>query len=313
MKEGMIMIINTGQRTDIPAYYSEWFFNRIKEGYVYVRNPYFPQRVTKYVLNPRVVDCLCFCSKNPKPMLARLDELKEYRQFWFVTITPYSKDIEPYVPYVKEVIETFKVLSLKVGKHAVGWRYDPIFISPKYSLDFHKKAFEYIARELSNYTNQCVISFIDLYQKTIKNFPDVKQVSHRDKHMIAKEFSIIARRYGMQLYTCAEGDDFKQYGINTNGCMSKNVIEKVIGEELLLKPKSIREGCTCLIGNDIGVYNSCLHGCLYCYANYSNDLVKHNFSLHDSLSPLLIGHIEENDILIDAKQKSDINYQLSLF
>ena len=120
------MIINTGNRTDYQLIFNDWFYNRIKEGYVYARNPYYPSQVTKYKLTPDVVDCLCFCTKNPKPMIERLDELKGFGQFWFVTITLYDKDIEPNVPNKEKVMESFKKLSSIIGSEKVVWRYDPI-------------------------------------------------------------------------------------------------------------------------------------------------------------------------------------------
>lgn len=122
------MIINTGCRTDIPAFYSKWLMNRIKEGYVLVRNPYYKSQVTRYSLSSDVVDCLAFCTKNPEPMLQYLDELDKYKQYWFVTITPYGKDIEPIVPDKEKVMESFKKLSEHIGVDSIGWRYDPIFI-----------------------------------------------------------------------------------------------------------------------------------------------------------------------------------------
>ena len=123
------MIIDTGNRTDVPAFYSEWYMKRIREGYVMVRNPYSPEQVTRYRLDPEVVDALVFCSKNPGPMIKYLDELDRFRMFWYVTITPYGKSIEPNVPDKHKVIEDFKRISEHVGKHAMSWRYDPIFIS----------------------------------------------------------------------------------------------------------------------------------------------------------------------------------------
>ena len=116
------MIINTGMRTDIPAFYSEWLLNRIYEGYVLVRSPYNPSQVTRYILSPEVVDLISFCTKNPAPMLPHMDVLKPYGQYWFVTITPYGKDIEPNVPDKKQVMEDFKILSDIVGVDSVGWR-----------------------------------------------------------------------------------------------------------------------------------------------------------------------------------------------
>ena len=156
------MILNTGQRTDIPAFFPEWLANRIKKGFVLVRNPYNPSLVTRYEINPQVVDAIGFCTKNPAPFFPYLDLVKDFGQFWYVTITPYEKDIEPGVPDKSEVIESFKYLSRAVGVGAVGWRYDPIFVDSKYTVDFHLRAFEKMASELEGYTKIVVISFIDL-------------------------------------------------------------------------------------------------------------------------------------------------------
>lgn len=305
------MIINTGQRTDIPAFYSDWFYNRIHEGYVYVRNPYFPKRVNKFILNPQIVDCLCFCTKNPAPMLKRLDEIKQYRQFWFVTITPYDPDVERHVPLVKDVIKSFQQLSLKVGQSCVGWRYDPVFINDKYTVEYHIKAFHYIAKHLSKYTSRCVISFIDLYEKTKRNFPYCQEVPLSIQHQLMKAFSTIAKQYDIQLYACAESKEFEKYGVNCQGCMSQNVIEKALNIDLTLKKTNIRNECQCLLGNDIGTYNTCLHGCLYCYANVDYKKVLDLYQKHDPHSPLLIGYLQEDDELIQTHQFSSLNRQLS--
>lgn len=308
----MEMIINTGQRTDIPAFYSEWFYRRIKEGFVYVRNPYYPSKVACFQLNPKVVDCICFCTKNPKPMLSRLDELKDYRQFWHITITPYDREIEPYVPLVKNVIQSFQQLSLKIGSHAVVWRYDPVFLNDKYTLDYHLKAFYYIAKNLSGYTQQCIISFIDLYQKTKRNFPHVQEVSLEDQKIFITKCVDIAKSFDIKVYTCLEDEELAKYGAITKGCMTKEVIEQALNIELDVKDSHVRKGCRCLLGNDIGMYNTCLHGCLYCYANENKELVRKQYNLHDPHLPLLIGHLNEEDELYKVKQKSLIDLQISL-
>ena len=309
------MIINTGNRTDIPAYFSDWFYNRIREGYVLTCNPYNPQQVTRISLSPEVVDCICFCTKNPEPMLARLDELKAYGQFWFVTITPYGKDIEPGVPDKAEVMLSFQRLSRKVGKHAIGWRYDPIFLTEKYSLEYHLQAFEQMAKTLCGYTEQCVISFIDLYEKTKKNFFGVRAVNREDQERITEAFVKIAGRYGMRIHTCLENESLARFGVDTSGCMTQKVIERAIGQNLEV-PKNLsaaREGCQCLLGNDIGMYNTCGHGCRYCYANYDMETVRKNMCLHNPLSPLLIGHLRAEDVVKEGKQRSYVDGQLRLF
>lgn len=248
-------------------------------------------------------------------MMARLDEIKDFRQFWFVTITPYGKEIEPRVPDKKQVIASFQQLSKKVGAQAMSWRYDPIFISNKYSVDFHMESFEKMAAQLSGYTDQCVISFIDLYAKTRRNFPQAREVSKADQLLLGKAFAEIGQKYDIQIRSCCEGTALASYGVDTSGCLTQSTLERAIGEALDVpkNKKSQRPECNCLLGSDIGAYNSCAHGCVYCYANFNQILVRQNLALHDPNSPFLLGNARENDILKEAKQESYINSQLSLF
>ena len=259
------MIINTGMRTDIPAFYSKWLLNRIKEGFVCVRNPYYKHQVTKYSLSPNVVDCLAFCTKNPEPMLKYLNELDKYKQYWFVTITPYGKDIEPNVPNKKEVIENFKKLSKHIGANSIGWRYDPIFIGNEFNVEKHIECFE----------------------------------------KMAKAFYEIGKANNMTIHSCCENTFLSEYGLKCNGCMSQEIIEKSINSTLNPpKRKNLRQACDCLMGNDIGAYNSCGHLCKYCYANSNKDLVIKNMKRHNENSPFLIGDNEVGDKITTAKQKS---------
>lgn len=308
------MIINTGSRTDIPAFFSDWFYNRIKEGFVLTRNPYYPNQVLEYKINPDVVDCIVFCTKNPQPMLDRIEEISRFNQFWFVTITPYEKDIEPFVPDKNRVMDTFKQLSDIVGLKAISLRYDPIFITEKYNLEFHITEFEKMCRNLNGYTDNCVISFIDLYAKTKRNFPSVREVNINEREIIEKKFSEIGRKYGIIIRTCCEGTEAAKYGIDISGCMTKEIIERAVGATLKV-PKSrkpARSDCNCLLGNDIGMYNTCGHGCIYCYANYDRDIVVKNMKLHNPKSPFLIGTWEEGDIIKDAVQSSYYDGQMRL-
>ena len=309
------MIINTGNRTDIPAFFSEWFYNRIKEGFVLVRNPYHPEQITRYRLDPSVVDCLCFCTKNPEPMLERISELDDFRQLWYVTITPYGRDIEPFVPEYSKVIRSFQKLSQKKGKERVIWRYDPIFMTEKYDLQFHLEVFHEMAEKLKGYTKRCVISFIDLYEKTRRNFPQAERVMEKDRLEIGKAFVRIGEENGIRIMTCCEGNELEPYGADCGGCMTQEVIEEAIGEYLKVpaQKKNIREGCRCLLGADIGVYNTCGHVCLYCYANYDRESVEFNRKYHDRRSPLLIGHLNRGEIVKEARQESYVDYQLRLF
>lgn len=309
------MIIQTGMRTDIPAFYSKWFLNRIKEGYVCVRNPYNPKQVTKYSLSPEAVDLIAFCTKNPLPMLPFPDELKPYGQYWFVTITPYGKDIEPNVPDKETVMEGFKELSDVVGVDSMGWRYDPIFIDKKHSVEWHISEFEKMAEILAGYTKTCVISFIDIYKKVERNFPEAKSVRAEDRTTIGKAFVKIASKYGMVLKPCAEGENLAKYGADCSGCMTVHTFETALHNRLEVpkRKKNQRNGeCACLLGTDIGAYDTCGHLCKYCYANVNPVLVKENMRKHNPESPFLIGGYMPGDMIREAIQKSWIDRQIRL-
>ena len=262
------MIINTGQRTDIPAFYAEWFANRLKEGYVCVRNPYNQSQVSRYRLDPSVVDVIGFCTKNPAPMFPYMDLLKDYGQYWFVTITPYGRDIEPNVPDKHRLLDDFRKLSDMVGIHSIGWRYDPIFVSERYTMEYHIHAFEQIASELDGYTETVVISFIDLYPKVRRNFPEAREVTKEQRLLLGRELIRIASAHGMTVRPCAEGDELAPFGADCGGCMRISDYEKAIGKSLRVpKKKGARAECSCYLACDIGAYNTCRHLCRYCYAN----------------------------------------------
>lgn len=308
------MILNTGMRTDIPAFYGEWLLNRIREGYVLVRNPFRPELVTRYALDPKVVDVLAFCTKNPAPLLPYMDELAPFRQFWFVTITPYGKDIEPNVPDKHRVLESFRALSEIVGRDAVSLRYDPIFITEKYSVDYHLRAFGKILDALEGYTTQAVISFIDLYAKTRHNFPEGREVAPQERTAIGSAFAAIGRAHGVTVRSCVEGEDLAPCGVDVSGCMTKEILERAAGVRLSVPKKpNARQACNCVLGNDIGAYNTCPHLCRYCYANHDRLTVLQNVARHNPRSPLLIGELQPGDVVHEAKQESYLDSQISLF
>lgn len=308
------MIINTGMRTDIPAYYSKWFLNRLKAGYVLVRNPFNPFQVTRYQLNPDVVDLIAFCTKNPAPMLSHMDALSGYGQYWFVTITPYGREIEPHVPPVDAVIRDFKTLSGIVGVDSIGWRYDPIFLNETYTVEKHRDMFAHIASELAGYTKTCVISFIDLYQKVRRNFPEARRVSKADQLFLGKAMIQIAGRYGMTLRPCAEGDFLAAYGADCDGCMTLGTFETALHAKLHApKRPGARKACACYLSCDIGAYNTCGHGCRYCYANADAATIRQNMARHDPDSPFLTGGAFPEDVIHDAKQESFRDGQISMF
>jgi len=307
------MILQTGMRTDIPAFYSEWFMNRIREGYVLVRNPYHMEQVTRYEINPEMIDLIAFCTKNPAPMIPYMEGLKEYGQYWFVTITPYGKEFEPNVPLKTDVIKCFQKLSDMVGVNSMGWRYDPILINSKYTVDYHITAFDKMAKQLSGYTETCIISFVDLYEKVKRNAPEIRAVSDSEQITIAKAFSEIGKSYRITIKGCHENKELSRYGIDMSGCLNQAVYEKALGVSLDLPKRKSQRDCNCFFGTDIGAYNSCGHFCRYCYANANIQSVKRNMMRHNPNSPFLIGESLSNDKISYAKQYSYIGRQLSLF
>jgi DNA repair photolyase len=308
------MIISTGMRTDIPAFYSKWFINRIREGYVCTRNPYNESQVTKYILDEKVVDCICFCTKNPIPMLQYMDEIKKFRQFWFVTITPYGRDIEPNVPPKEKIIEAFKTLSTALGKFGVAWRYDPVFYGAGWTREKHIAEFEKMAKALSGYTDTCVVSILDLYNKVKRNAPEIYPPEKQEQLVLLKEFVRIGRENGIKIKSCYEGTHLSAVGVDCSGCQTQADIERAIGVKLNVPArKNARGECNCLLGNDIGIYNSCGHLCKYCYANADRNTVLANMRRHSDTSPFLIGGNQPGDKVTTATQKSFIDGQMRLF
>ena len=311
------MIISASRRTDIPMYYSDWFFNRIKEKYVLVRNPMNIYQVSKIDLSSDIVDCIVFWTKNPGHMLDRLKEINEYNYYFQFTLNSYGKNIEPYLPYKNdEIIPNFQRLSNKIGAEKVIWRYDPIFLNNQYSIEYHIEYFDKLARILKDYTQKCIISFIDLYRNTRRNVKELEitEMTYNNKILIAKELSKIANSYGFNIETCAEDINLDEFNIKHSKCIDDNLIEKISGFHLNLnKDKNQRKECGCVESVDIGMYNTCLNGCKYCYANYNSNTVKRNFAQHDPESPLLFGQLTDKDIVKERTVKSFKDTQLRMF
>lgn len=311
------MILSVSRRTDIPNYYSEWFFNRLKDGFLYVRNPMNFHQISEIKISPDVVDCIVFWTKNPLPMMERLDELEAYNYYFQFTLTGYGNDVERNLPNKKtSVIPIFQELSNKIGKEKVVWRYDPIFFSNRYNAQYHLKAFRSIAEALSGYTEKCVISFLDIYPKNKKNMDNLLSYDLSDSELreFAKELSNIAKENHIKIGSCAEKVDLDEYGIIHNSCIDKELIEKIIGCKLKInKDKNQRIECGCVESVEVGTYNTCKNGCVYCYANYSAKSVESNFQKYDPLSPLLCGHIEKDDRISTRKVVSLKETQISIF
>ena len=300
------MIISASRRTDIPSFYPEWFFNRIREKYVLVPNPFNPKQVSRVRLTPDVVDCIVFWTKNPGPMLSRLHELKDFNYYFQYTINPYSREIENHLPDLSKRIETFRRLSELIGKEKVIWRYDPILINEKYHPDFHKSAFANIATQLEGYTEKCMLGFIDHYKHilTATNQFHIYPLRSNDIREIASAFKQ-SLPTDIQLNTCTVKTDLSELGIPAGKCIDQELIEKITGYPISAKKdKNQREVCRCIESIDIGTYDSCLNGCIYCYANTAKHKPLRNINLHDPQSPKLIGHLNDDDIIKDREMRS---------
>ena len=291
------MILNVSGRTDIVAFYTEWFMNRYRAGFVDVRNPFNPNLVNR--INFDDVDAILFCTKNPIPILKYIKEIEKPILF-HVTLTAYKNDIEPNVPPKGQIIEAIKKLSKLIGKDNIVIRYDPVFISPKYSLEYHIKAFEKLCSLLECYVSKILISFIDDYKNVRKNEKTLnyKAFTENDYKTIGENFSKSAREHGLIIHTCFEDRNLTEYGFSKDECLSHTLAYKLTGKIYKEEwtARKMRK-CHCVKMVDIGVYNSCKHFCKYCYANFDEKKVNENYKMHNPNSSLLIGELKETDII----------------
>jgi hypothetical protein len=310
------MIVSCSRRTDIPAFYSDWLMNRIREGFVLVRNPMNANQVRWISLTPSDVDCIVFWTKDPAPMLDRLHLLQDYSSYFQFTLTPYAKDIEPNLPPKQKVIDTFLRLSGKIGSHRIIWRYDPILLSKNISLNYHVDHFGSMSRLLSGYTEKCIISFMDIYrhlQGKSAQLP-IRPPDESEMYAMAKDIAYIARSHNIKVETCAEKIALTDLGIDHGKCVDDRLIAEFTGmNRKVAKDKNQREFCGCVESIDIGEYNTCKHLCSYCYANLSSKKVERNVSRHNDESPLLIGETNGQQEIIQRKDKAVTRKQTDLF
>lgn len=302
------MILSVSRRTDIPSFYMDWFLNRLRAGFLLVKNPVNPRQVRRIPLAPEQVDCMVFWTKNPGPMLPHLAELSPWPYYVQFTLTPYGRDIEPGLPDKQLVlIPAFQALADALGSERVVWRYDPIFLSPRYSLEYHVHAFSIMAALLEGYTHRIVISFLDLYQKTRRNTAglDLRPPALEEIPILAAQLSSIARSHHMTMESCCEAMELQACGIQHGSCIDRERIEQLLGRPLpAKKDKNQRPGCGCIESIDVGAYHTCKNGCKYCYANFSLQRVARETEGYDPSSPLLCGTLTPGDRITACSGKS---------
>lgn len=309
------MIISASRRTDIPAFYSRWFLNRLREGYVLVRNPMNPTQVSRIDLDRGITDGIVFWTKNPRPMmekpdrsdnLEQLDHLEQLEQLGFssyyflFTITPYGQDLEKHLPPEEEIMDTFIHLSQRIGKARVIWRYDPVLLTGAIDIDYHRRQFRYMAERLGEHTETCIFSFLDMYKKCQRNLKniDIQAITQDDMLRLAGIFKEISHRFGIRLVSCAESIDLTPLGVAHGKCIDDDLLEHTGGFRLKIKKdKNQRKTCQCVESTDIGAYDTCGHGCLYCYANADMATALSNRGRHNPDSPLLLGELSPQDTI----------------
>ena len=285
------MIISASRRTDIPAYYSDWFFNRLAAGFVKVANPFNPRQVREVSLRPQDVDCFVFWSKNSAPLLQRIGALQAYKFYFQFTLNPYDQDVEPGLPEKSELLKTFSVLAQAVGAARVVWRYDPIVVTPKYDIAWHKRSFATYCHALAGKTRRVVISFVDAYRGAAAGLREFGAVSFTEEMLgeIAGSFAETATEFGLSIESCCEPVDLRCFNIQPGRCIDDRIIAELTGRNLELpRDRNQRPGCGCVASVDIGAYSTCPAGCRYCYANKGVARVVANCRRHDPSSPFLL-------------------------
>lgn len=307
------MIISASRRTDIPRFYADWFWRRLKDGYALVRNPFRPRQVSRIPLTRDAVDGFVFWTKNPRPMLENLDRLSGYPYYFQFTLNAYAANVEPSSAGLKEKISAFRSLADKIGPGRVIWRYDPILIGPGVGPDEHRQRFEALAESLRGYTNRCTISFLDIYPKNAARLKEsgLRPPEAQETQVLAAFIAQTAAANGMQVCTCCEDGDFSDFGIGHSKCVDRSIFETMTGFSLSApKDKGQRAGCGCDASVDIGAYGTCPGGCRYCYATRSTQAAENSFRSYDPESPLLCSALSQDDVVTQRKTESSRSGQI---
>ncbi len=302
------MIISASRRSDIPAFFGEWFIHRLHDGEVLVRNPMQPKQVSRISLSRNNVDAIVFWTKNPANFLSRLPEIDRlgYAYYFLFTITPYDVTIEPGVEDKRSVIEVFKQLSRLIGPEKVVWRYDPVILSDVYTTAWHRASFDKLAEELSGFTQRCIISFFDDYRKVRTRMRSIGYTMPDKVLMeeIAGTIADSAGRNGISLCTCSHDVDLSQYGIMHSRCIDSELVGRITGRQMSGRKKDSRQrhACGCVESRDIGSYNTCTHGCIYCYAVSSQEKASLAYRRYDPYSPMLCDSLKGDETITTARQ-----------
>ena len=311
------MIVSASRRTDIPAFYAPWLMGRLQEGFALVKNPMVSHRFSRVSLDPRCVDAIVFWTKNASPMMDVLDDITSmgYMYYFQYTLTPYDTDVERYLPPKATLVDNFRALSTKLGPHRVVWRYDPIIGPPYFSTNYHVEAFGKLCEALAGYTDTCVISFMDAYARLRRQPRLAASVPGPDSiRALCAALAPIAAAYQLPLAACAEAMDLREYGIQPSSCIDPLRISRLLGVPLKAPTHpNPRAACRCAESVDIGAYDTCAHGCTYCYATRSSRSPEERLASHDPALPCLAGPLGPEDVVTLREMPSLREEQVSFF
>lgn len=303
------MIISASRRTDIPAFYGQWLLKRLEEGYVCVRNPMNRNQVSRIRLDRDTVDCIVLWTKNPEPMLPLLPRLDAmgFPYYFQFTLTAYGKDLEPGLPEKSRLTDLFWELSDRLGPARVVWRYDPVVISGSWTVSRHLKAFGQLAEDLKGASDTCVVSFLDRYRKIERRLDrlGLRPPDDAEQKCFLREAAGMAAGAGMTLETCSEEGEFASLGVRRGSCISRERIREITGREVTApEDRTQRPNCGCVKSVDIGMYDTCSHGCVYCYASRSQELIRKNMENSRPDSPFLSGGLDGREKITERDMPS---------
>ncbi len=309
----MSQIISASRRTDIPAFYAEWFNRRLRAGTVFVRQPY-SGKYAAVSLAPGDVGAFVFWSKNYAPLLSRLEQVEQTAKnlYFHFTITG-NRDLEPDVPDPCDAIRDYLYLCRRYSPEQVVWRFDPLCVTDKLTIEIHEERFRFCAERLQGAVQRCIISFVHPYKKVLANM--MKQTDHRladlsplQKQEYARRLAARAQHFGIRLYACSN-DDLRCDAIGKAACIDGKHLSGLFQAEFDARPAALRKECACTKSIDIGAYDTCAHGCLYCYANTDKDRARTAALMHDPAWNALNGHVEEGIGAYPGKQGTPVMNQ----
>jgi hypothetical protein len=288
------MILSASRRTDLPAFYSTWWMNRVRAGFCEVPNPLRPSQVSRVSLEPQDVEAVVFWTRNPLPMLAHLDELETrgLRSIFLVTLIGYPRELDPHCLSVERAVQAFQRLSRRLGPERVVWRYDPLILSPATDADWHRRRFAELARSLRGFTRCCKLSLVDLYPRLARRLRVLEGTPHQiaapsPDGALLRDLLRLALENDIRLESCAE--ELEAFGIPAGACLDAAQLGRVFGLRLpRTKDPGQRQACRCAPARDVGVYDSCPAGCVCCYAVRDFNLARLNRRRHDPLASTML-------------------------